>query len=140
MSLTSNSLNPILSGSTVTLTCTVELSPAVDVPVSVNILWTEPSKKSVTALATRNQESLTLYRSESFLNLVDSADSGQYTCTITAFSGVRVSASINIEIGMIHVCIAMHRTATVIMTVHVYRRVKITFGIIIQLTKCFNSD
>ena len=29
-------------GSNVTLTCTVELSPVVDVPVTVNTVWTGP--------------------------------------------------------------------------------------------------
>ena len=101
MSLTSNSSNPILSGSNVTLTCTVELSPAVDVPVTVNTVWTGPSTKSVTASekVTIIEESLTLYRSELVLKSVESANSGQYNCAIEVVSGVEVTTSINVEIG-----------------------------------------
>ena len=109
MSLTSNLPNPILSGSYVTLTCTVELSPVVDSPVTVNTVWTGPSTKTVTASnkVTIIDESLTLYRSELVLKTVESADSGQYNCVTEVVSGVKVSASIDIEIGTI-IIIAWH--------------------------------
>ena len=98
MSLTSNLLNPILSGSTLTLTCTVELSPAVNIPVTVNTEWTRPTIATLDR-TTSLQESLTIYRSENGLNSVESADSGQYSCIIEIVSGVKLSASTNIEIG-----------------------------------------
>ena len=98
MSLTSNSSNPILSGSDVTLTCTVELSPAVDVPVTVNTEWTGPSTESLNPFTTI-QESLTLYRSTLVLKSVESANSGQYTCSSEVVSGIKELASTNIEIG-----------------------------------------
>ena len=97
MSLTSNLPNPILSGADVTLTCTVELSPAVDVPVTVNTVWTGPTTESLNP-STTIQESLTVYRSTLVLKSVESANSGQYTCSAKVGSGDEISASANIEI------------------------------------------
>ena len=45
------------------------------------------------------QEALTLYMSELVLKSVESANSGQYTCSTEVVSGVKASASTNIEIG-----------------------------------------
>ena len=97
MSLTSNLPNPILSGADVTLTCNVELSPAVDVPVTVNTEWTGPSTESLNPYPTI-QESLTLYRSTLVLKSVESANSGQYICSAKVGSGGEISASADIEI------------------------------------------
>ena len=97
MSLISDSASPILSGSTVTLTCTVELIQAVDVPVTVNTVWTGPATSNAPSFAA--QESLTLYQSSHTLKFVESADSGEYTCTVSVGNGVDVTARTNIKIG-----------------------------------------
>ena len=98
VSLTSDAPSPILSGSTVTLTCTVELIQAVDVPVTVNTVWIGPVTTNAPSFAA--QESLTLYRSSHTLNFVESADSGEYICTVSIGNGEEVSARTNIKIGM----------------------------------------
>ena len=102
VSLHSNSpkLTPILSESSFTLTCTAELNPAVDVPVTVNTVWTGPDGTILTSATRSEKKSFTLYASVNTLHSVDSADSGNYTCTVTVEDGVEVSASTNITIGM----------------------------------------
>ena len=48
VSLHSNSLNPTLSESVLTLICTVGLNPAVDIPVTVNVVWNGPDGTAIT--------------------------------------------------------------------------------------------
>ena len=99
MRLVSNTPNPIMSGSSPTLTCTVELSPAVDVPVTVNIVWTRPDGSTITSATNPTMKSLTLYTSSNTLNSVESSDSGNYTCTVSIGGRGGVSARTNIIIG-----------------------------------------
>ena len=56
----SNLVRPV--GSTVALTCTVELSPAVDVSVNVNTVWTGPAVVTLPPISPV-MESLTRYTS-----------------------------------------------------------------------------
>ena len=102
VSLHSNSpkLTPILSESSFTLTCTAELNPSVDVPVTINTVWTGPDGTILTSATRPEKKSFTLYASVNTLHSVDSADSGNYTCTVSVEDGVEVSASTNITIGM----------------------------------------
>ena len=93
-------LTPILSESSFTLTCTVELNPSVDVPVTINTVWTGPDGTILTSATRPEKKSFTLYASVNTLHSVDSADSGNYTCTVSVEDGVEVSASTNITIGM----------------------------------------
>ena len=92
-------LTPILSESSFTLTCTVELNPAVDVPVTVNTVWTGPDGANITSAARPERKSFTLYTSVNTFHSVDSVDSGNYTCTASVENGVKVSASTNVSIG-----------------------------------------
>ena len=103
VSLHSNSpkLTPILSESSFTLTCTVELNPSVDVPVTINTVWTGPDGTILTSATRPEKKSFTLYASVNTVHSVDSADSGNYTCTVSVEDGVEVSASTNITIGII---------------------------------------
>ena len=91
--LVSDTPNPILSGSTPTLTCAVELSPAVDVPVTVNTEWTGPDGLTLTFGAPPVMRSFTHYTSKVKLNYVESADSGNYTCTMNIRGKIRASVS-----------------------------------------------
>ena len=102
VSLHSNSpkLTPILSESSFTLTCTAELNPSVDVPVTINTVWTGPDGTILTSATRPEKKSFTLYASVNTLHSVDSADSGNYTCTVSVEDGVEVSASTNVTIGM----------------------------------------
>ena len=52
VTVTSDPVSPIRPiGSAVSLSCTVELSPAVDVPVTVNTVWTGPDRFMTTNTA-----------------------------------------------------------------------------------------
>ena len=75
----------------------MELIQAVAVPVTVNTVWTGPATTNAPSSAA--QESLTLYRSSHTLNFVESADSGEYTCTVSIGSTEEVSARTSIKIG-----------------------------------------
>ena len=72
-------------GSTVTLTCSVELSPAVDVLVTVNTVWTGPDGFMTTNTAQR-MESTTTYTSTAMVSSFGRDQSGDYTCTATVSS------------------------------------------------------
>ena len=78
--MTSSLPNPIrpVGSATVTLTCTVELSPAVDVPVTVNILWTGPVRFSSDnkAIESTTKSYISTVLVESF----HKNNSGCYTC------------------------------------------------------------
>ena len=60
VNLHSNSLNPTLSESAFILICTVELNPAVDVPVAVNVVWNGPDGTAI-APTTPEMKTFTLY-------------------------------------------------------------------------------
>ena len=98
-----NPIQPV--GSTVTLTCTVELSPAVDVPVTVNTEWTGPNGFMTTNTAQR-MGSTTTYTSTAMVSSFGRDQSGDYTCIATvnstssfiASSG-SISSTANIIVG-----------------------------------------
>ena len=81
MIIASNKVNPIRPvGSNVTLTCTVELSPAVDVPVTVNTVWTAPAGFMTTNTAQPVMGSTTTYTSTAMVSSFGRDQSGNYTC------------------------------------------------------------
>ena len=89
----------VIAGSSVTLICTVELSPVVDVPVTVNTGWTGPGwvmfmpANPVPAV----MMNLTTYTSTVS---VSAARNGSYTCQATITSGGTASTSTAITVGM----------------------------------------
>ena len=97
--LVSNTPNPVLSGSSPILTCAVELSPAVDVPVTVNTVWTGPDGSTLMSAAPPVMKSFTHYTSKAKLNYVESADSGIYNCTVSIGDEIKVSVEKKITIG-----------------------------------------
>ena len=75
------------TGSSITLTCTVEVSEVVDIAVTVNTWWSGPSGTqftTTTSVATRM--TATTYTSTATLSSVETSDSGEYTCTATVSS------------------------------------------------------
>ena len=98
--LVSDTPNTILSGSSPTLTCAVELDPAVDVPVSVATEWTGPDGSMLASAAPPVMRSLTHYTSKAKLNYVESVDSGTYTCSVSIDGKTSTSAEKNIVIGI----------------------------------------
>ena len=77
----------------------MELNPAVDVPVNVKTAWSGPDGTAITSATRAKMKSFTMYVSLSILHSVESADSGNYTCTAGIENGLYVSASTNIKIG-----------------------------------------
>ena len=87
MILTSTPRSPIHGGAAlVTLTCTVELTQAVDILLTVNTQLTGPA--GVTLFPTTPvMESLTRYTSTAMVNSFGRDQSGNYTCTASVSSG-----------------------------------------------------
>ena len=84
VTVTSNMPNPIWPiGSNVTLTCTVKLSPAVDIPVTVNTVWTGPAGFSTNITAQPVTGSTTTYTSTAIVRSFEREQSGNYTCRAT---------------------------------------------------------
>ena len=100
VSLHSNSLNPTLSESALILICTVELNPAVDVPVTVNVVWNGPDGTAIAPTAPE-MKTFTLYVASSTIHSTELADSGNYSCAVGIENGVTVSTNTSIKIGMI---------------------------------------
>ena len=86
--LSSNIPNPILPfGSSVTLTCAVELSPAVDVPVTMNIVLTNPDGSTIPSTTQPVMGSRTNnYATTFMISLFRRNDSGIYVCGATLSS------------------------------------------------------
>ena len=97
--LVSDTPNPIRSGSSPILTCTVELSPAVDIPVAVSTVWTGPDGLTLMSAAPPVMMSFTHYTSEAKLNYIESADSGNYNCTVIIGGKRWISVEKKIVIG-----------------------------------------
>ena len=72
-------------GTTVTLTCTVVLDPSVDVPVTVNTVWTGPDNFNMNIMA-QQMGSTTTYTSTVIVSSFGRDQSGNYTCTATVSS------------------------------------------------------
>ena len=84
VTVASDPVSPIRPvGSDVTLTCTVKLSPAVDVPVTVNTMWTGPDRFMITNTAQPVMGSATTYTSTAMVSSFGRYQSGNYTCTAT---------------------------------------------------------
>ena len=82
MSITSNKINPIRPiGSTVTLTCTVELNSVIDVPVTVPTVWSGPAGFRTTITAQPVMGSNTTYTSTAMVSSFGREQSGLYICT-----------------------------------------------------------
>ena len=74
-------------GSNVTLICTVELSPAVDVPVTVNTVWTGPNGFMRHNTAQSDMRSNGTYMINTVISdSFNRNQSGNYNCTVTIAS------------------------------------------------------
>ena len=87
VTLSSSIPNPIPPfGSNVTLTCMVELGPAVDVPVTVNTILTTPDGYMNTSTAQSVVGSTTNYTTTFMISSFGRSNSGLYMCGATATS------------------------------------------------------
>ena len=110
--ITSSQANPIRPiGSTVTLTCTVGLSPLVDILVTVNTEWTGPDGFTTINTAQPVMGS-TNYTSTAMVSSFGREQSGNYTCNSSIFvnpsirnsfilPGINSSAIIRLTVGKI---------------------------------------
>ena len=99
MHIVSNQTNPIRPiGSAVLLTCTVELSLAVDVPVTVNnIHLSDPAESSLTT--TTPSVSGSTYTTTATISSFGREQSGTYTCTVSIGSSGSWSATKKVTVG-----------------------------------------
>ena len=97
----------IYAGASVTLTCTVEFSPSVDVPVTVNTVWTGPDMTSFTPTnpVPAMMENQTRY---SITVTVDAVRIGDYTCQATVTSSVMFITGSGILSGLININAGMY--------------------------------
>ncbi len=82
--ITDSSNGSYLTGDNLNLTCTAAVSPSVDTPVNVTVVWTGPNGtisgdngRIVTADQTDSEPALSLLT----ISPLQSSDSGTYTCT-----------------------------------------------------------
>ncbi len=79
--------NPIRPyGTTVTLTCTVELSPLVDVAVNISTVWSGPAGFMAMTTAQSVIGSNTTYSSTAMISSFGREQSGDYNCITTISS------------------------------------------------------
>ena len=98
MHIVSNQTNPIRPiGSAVLLTCTVELSLAVDVPVTVNIHLSDPAKSPLTT--TTPSVSGSTYTTTATISSFGRERSGEYTCTVSIGSSRSWSTTKKVTVG-----------------------------------------
>ena len=97
--LVSDSPNPVLSGKLLTLICAVELSPAVDVPVSISTVWTGPDESSLVYTNPPIRMSFTHYISTAVLKDIDLADSGEYACITDIGNEITMTANNSVIVG-----------------------------------------
>ena len=94
--LSSSIPNPIPPfGSNITLTCAVELSPAVDVPVTVNTVLVTDEGFMHTGIAQPVMGSSTNYTATFVISSFDRSNSGLYACsaTVSLTSNAHISDS-----------------------------------------------
>ena len=84
VTIISNKSNPIRPvGSAVKLTCTVELSQAVDVPVTLNTVWTGPDGFMATNRSLLTIETRDAYTTVVTIASVGRSQSGDYYCSVS---------------------------------------------------------
>ena len=127
--VTTSQANPIRPiGSAVTLTCTVELSPLVDVPVTVTTMWTGPAGFMTINTAQPVMGSTTTYTSTAMVSSFGRDQSGVYSCRalvrstssntfLTDSAGLTERATVTVgeTIAMVDylICLSPYHTHTV---------------------------
>ena len=101
-----NQVDPLMVrpiGSPVTLTCTVDLSTAVDVPVTVNAQLSAPAGVTITSVTNSVMENTTRYTSTAMVESFGRIQSGEYTCTATIASSNSFLSSSSSRSGTLRV-------------------------------------
>ena len=97
--LTSSMANPVLTGSSLNLTCTVKWMVAVAVPVDMQIVWTGADRSKLMSTSDPMMDSPSRYISRVVFDSVELAHSGEYTCTVHIGHQFILSAKKTITIG-----------------------------------------
>ena len=94
----------VIAGSLTNLTCTVELSSSVDVPVNVSTKWSGPQRTMFLPdeIVPAVMVNITTYTSTV---TIGAARNGSYTCQATVSSGGMMSGSAIITVGA---CLSPH--------------------------------
>ena len=89
----------VIAGSSSNLTCTVQLRPAIDVPVNVSTEWSGPERIIFLPhrIAPAVMMNIATYTSTV---TIDEARNGSYICQATICSGGTMSDSASVTIGM----------------------------------------
>ena len=118
VTITSDQANPLavrpVGMASVTLTCTVVLDSSVDVPVTVNTVWTGPDNFNRNIMA-QQMGSTTTYTSTAMVSSFGRDQSGVYICTATVSStssyimnSMASSSTIRVTVGKEHVVIIVY--------------------------------
>ena len=83
-------IGAIIAGSSPNLTCIVELSPLVDVPVTVRTEWTSPHVMTTVTATSSVMESFTRY---TIIGMVNEARTGEYICQASVHSSQFINGS-----------------------------------------------
>ena len=108
VTVTASPEGTIFTGSSLTLTCSIELSEAVNIAVTVNTVWNgPPGTQFTTTTSVATRMTATTYTSTATISSVETSDSGEYTCTATVSStspfltdSELMLSSTNIIVGM----------------------------------------
>ena len=92
-------VDEIIAGFSFNLTCTVELSSAVDIPVTVNTEWTRSDRVMFMPASTIPAVMVNITTYTSTITF-DAANNGSYTCNATITDGGATSESTDITVGM----------------------------------------
>ena len=113
VTVTASPNGTIFTGSSLTLTCSIELSEAVDIAVTVNTVWSGPSgAQFTTSTPVATRMTATTYTSTATISSVGTSDSGEYTCTATVSSTSNsfvlasggATGSTSVTVGMCYAC------------------------------------
>ena len=80
--LTSGMANPVLTGSSLNLTCTVEWMVAVAVPVDMQVVWTGPDGSALMSTSDPVMHTPSRYISRVVIDSAELTHSGEYACTV----------------------------------------------------------
>ena len=113
VTLTASPNGTIFTGSPLTLTCSIELSEAVNIAVTVNTVWSgPPGTQFTTTTSVATTMTATTYTSTATISSVGTSDSGEYTCTATVSSTSNsfvlasggATGSTSVTVGMCYAC------------------------------------
>lgn len=94
----------VIAGSSPNLNCTVELSSAVDIPITLHTVWTGPTFTTVFSTGVV-MENPTVYTTTA---VVDAARNGSYTCEANVSSSLEFITSSEAMAGSTVITVGMY--------------------------------